>query len=61
VTAGHLAMVVAGMIFMALMGFRTLGGQFSSRMPDGISAAAIFWYATVALYAVIWFAVYVQK
>jgi heme/copper-type cytochrome/quinol oxidase subunit 3 len=61
VTAGHLAMVVAGMIFMTLMGFRTLGGQFSSRMPDGISAAAIFWYAAVALYAVIWFAVYVQK
>ncbi|MFN7149429.1 MAG: cytochrome c oxidase subunit 3 [Microthrixaceae bacterium] len=61
VTAGHLAMVVAGLIFMALMGFRTLGGQFSSRQPDGISAAAIFWYAAVALYAVIWFAVYVQK
>lgn len=61
VTAGHLGMVVAGLIFMALMGFRTLGGQFSSRQPDGISAAAIFWYAAVALYAVIWFAVYVQK
>jgi heme/copper-type cytochrome/quinol oxidase subunit 3 len=61
VTAGHLAMVAAGMIFMALMGFRTLGGQFSSRQPDGIGAAAIFWYAAVALYAVIWFAVYVQK
>lgn len=61
VTAGHLAMVVAGLIFMTLMGFRTLGGQFSSRQPDGIGAAAIFWYAAVALYAVIWFAVYVQK
>lgn len=61
VTAGHLAMVVAGLIFMALMGFRTLGGQFSSRQPDGIGAAAIFWQAAVALYVVIWFAVYVQK
>jgi heme/copper-type cytochrome/quinol oxidase subunit 3 len=61
VTAGHLAMVAAGMIFMALMGLRTLGGQFSSRQPDGIGAAAIFWHAAVALYAVIWFAVYVQK
>lgn len=61
VTAGHLAMVVAGIVFMALMGFRTLGGQFSSRQPDGIGAAAIFWYAAVGLYAVIWFAVYVQK
>lgn len=61
VTAGHLAMVVAGLLFMVLMGFRTLGGQFSSRQPDGIGAAAIFWYAAVALYVVIWFAVYVQK
>ena len=61
VTGGHLAMVVAGLIFLILMGFRTLGGQYSSRQPDGIGAAAVFWYATVALYAVIWFAVYVQK
>ena len=32
-SAAHLAMVVAGMVFIALMGFRTLGGQFSSRQP----------------------------
>ncbi len=61
VTAGHLAMVVAGLIFIALMAFRALGGQFSSRQPDGISAAAVFWYACIGLYALIWFAVYVQK
>lgn len=61
VTAGHVAMIVAGMIFMLLMGIRTLGGQFSSRHPDGLSAAALFWYVAVGFYAVIWFAVYVQK
>jgi heme/copper-type cytochrome/quinol oxidase subunit 3 len=61
VTVGHLAMVVAGLVFILLMTFRTLGGQFSSRQPDGISAAAIFWYAACGLYAIIWFAVYVQK
>jgi len=61
VTGGHLAMVVAGLIFIVLMGFRVLGGQYSSRQPDGIGAAAVFWYAAVALYVVIWFAVYVQK
>lgn len=61
VTAGHLAMVVAGLVFILLMTFRVLGGQFTSRQPDGITAAAIFWYAAVALYGVIWFAVYVQK
>ncbi len=61
VTAGHLAMVVAGIIYIALMTLRTFGGQFSSRQPDGISAAALYWYAAAAMYAVIWFAVYVQK
>ncbi|MEI7885981.1 MAG: cytochrome c oxidase subunit 3 [Actinomycetes bacterium] len=61
VTIGHLAMIVAGLIFLLLMAFRTLGGQYSSRQPDGIGAAAVFWYSGVALYAVIWFAVYIQK
>jgi heme/copper-type cytochrome/quinol oxidase subunit 3 len=61
VTGGNLAMVVAGMVFLALMAFRALGGQFSSRQPDGIAAAAVFWYASVAVYAVVWIAVYVMK
>lgn len=61
VTGGSLAMVVAGMIFIALMAFRALGGQFSSRQPDGISAAAVFWYASCAVYAVVWVAVYIMK
>ena len=61
VTLGHLARVIAGLVFLLLMAFRTLGGQYSSRQPDGIGAAAVFWYAGVALYAVIWFAVYIQK
>lgn len=61
VTAGHLAMVVAGIVFILLMAFRALGGQFSSRQPDGIAAAAVYWYACIGLYALLWFAVYVQK
>lgn len=61
VTAGHLAMVVAGMLFVVLMTFRTFAGQFSSRQPDGIGAAALYWHAAAALYGLIWFAVYVQK
>lgn len=61
VTAGNLAMIVAGIIFIALMAFRALGGQFSSRQPDGIAAAAVFWYASCAVYAVVWVAVYIMK
>lgn len=61
VTGGHVAMVVAAMVFIVLMGFRALGGQFSSRQPDGIGAAAVLWHATVAVYALIWIAVYILK
>ena len=61
VTGTHFAMVIAAMVMIVLMGFRALGGQFSSRQPDGIAAAAVFWDAMVAVYAVVWIAVYVMK
>lgn len=61
VTGTHFAIVVAAMLFIVLMAFRTLGGQFSSRLPDGVSAAAMFWHVSVALYSVIWLAVYIMK
>lgn len=60
-TGSQVAMVVIGLVFIALMAFRALGGQFSSRQPDGISAAAVYWYACVAVYAVVWIAVYIMK
>jgi heme/copper-type cytochrome/quinol oxidase subunit 3 len=61
ITGMHLAMAGAGMIFLALMAFRTLGGQYSGRDREGIIAATIYWDVTVAVYAVIWFAIYVTK
>jgi heme/copper-type cytochrome/quinol oxidase subunit 3 len=61
ITGLHLAVLVAAMIFTALMAFRALGGQFSSRQYDGISAAALFWHAQVIAFAVIWICIYVTK
>ncbi len=61
VTGGQLAMAIAAMIFVVFMAFRALGGQYSSRNPDGIAAAALFWDAMVAMYAVVWVAVYIMK
>ena len=61
VTVGHLGMVVAALLMLAVITFKTLGGQYSSTYPDGLSALAIFWQAMVAAYAVIWIAVYVMK
>lgn len=61
ITGAHIVMLVLAMIYTALMSLRALGGQFNSREHDGISAAALFWYAMVAVYALIWIIIYVTK
>jgi len=61
VTGAHLAMIIAGMVFATVMTFRTLGGEYHGRDREGLTAAALFWYATIAVYAVIWLAIYVTK
>jgi heme/copper-type cytochrome/quinol oxidase subunit 3 len=61
ITGLHLAMAGAGVVFIALMAFRTLGGQYSGRDREGIVAALLYWYVTVAVYAVIWFTIFVTK
>lgn len=61
IAIGHIVAVIAAMAFVGLMAFRALGGQFTSRQHDGISAAALFWHATVLVYAIVWFAIYVTK
>jgi heme/copper-type cytochrome/quinol oxidase subunit 3 len=61
VTGAHLVMVVGGMLFATVMGFQALGGQLTGRDAEGMSAAALYWYATIAVYAVLWYAVYITK
>ena len=57
----HVAMTIVAMVFVGLMAFRALAGQYTSRQYDGLASAALFWHATVVVYAVIWFAVFVTK
>ena len=61
VTGAHLAMLIGGLAFLLVGAIQALGGSLSSRRPDGLSAAALFWHVQVALYGVIWLAVYVAK
>jgi heme/copper-type cytochrome/quinol oxidase subunit 3 len=61
ITGAHLAMLLAAMVFVGLMAFRAMAGQFSSRQTDGVASAALFWHATVAVYAVIYYAIYITK
>jgi len=57
----HIAMVGVGLLFLLVMGFRALGGQLTGRAAEGVSAASLYWFVTIAVYAVIWYGIYVTK
>ena len=61
IVGSYLVAFVIGMIFVALMGFRALAGQYSSRQTDGIVAASLYWYSLVFIYFIIWIAVFIAK
>ncbi len=61
ITGAHLAMVVVGLVFITVMVFRTLGGEYGSRDREGLVAAALFWFVTIAVHAVIWYVIYIVK
>lgn len=61
VTGAHLAMVGAAVLFAGVMAFRALGGQYGPRDREGLQAACLFWHANVAVFAVIWYAIYITK
>ncbi len=61
IVGSYMVAFVIGMIFVALMGFRALAGQYSSRQTDGIVAASLYWYCLVFIYFIIWIAVFIAK
>jgi heme/copper-type cytochrome/quinol oxidase subunit 3 len=61
VTGAHLALTGVGLLFAALMAFRTLGGQYSAKDREGVVAATVFWWAVALTYGVLWYAIYVTK
>lgn len=61
ITGGFIASLVGAMIYAAVMTFRTLGGEYHGRDREGIVAAALFWYANIAILAVIWYAIFITK
>jgi cytochrome c oxidase subunit 3 len=61
VTGAHLVMIVVGLLFTTVMGFHALGGQLTGRDAEGMSAAALYWYVTVAVYTAVWYGVYITK
>lgn len=56
-----IAFLAGAMGFVLLMTVRTVAGQFDSKNADGIQAAALYWYATVIVYAVLWYTITITK
>jgi heme/copper-type cytochrome/quinol oxidase subunit 3 len=61
ITGAHVAMLIAAMVFVALGAFRALAGQYTARQSDGIQAASYFWCATMVMYTLIYYGIYVTK
>jgi heme/copper-type cytochrome/quinol oxidase subunit 3 len=59
VTGVTMLLAVVGVAFSATTAFRYLGGRTSDRAI--VSAHALYWYAYSAVFAVVWFVVYVTK
>jgi heme/copper-type cytochrome/quinol oxidase subunit 3 len=61
VTGAHVALVAVAMVFLVLTAFRTIGGASVAHDSEMVTAATLFWDVTVAIFAVLWFAIYVTK
>jgi cytochrome c oxidase subunit III len=61
IVGSHLVMVAVGVLWLGMLLLRTLGGQDTNRHRDLVSAAALYWYAAVAVYSVIWVGIYIAK
>jgi heme/copper-type cytochrome/quinol oxidase subunit 3 len=61
ITGLHVAMAGVGLAYLAVMAFRALGGQLTGRAAEGANAAALYWYVTVAVYGVVWYAIPITK
>ena len=61
ISGASIAMTAAGLVFAAVMTIRTIGGEYSGPRSRGHRRRRLFWYVTVAVYAVVWYAIYVTK
>lgn len=61
ISGAHVVMAAGGLLYLFVMGFRALGGQLTGRAAEGFNAAAVFWYITVAVYGLVWYAIYITK
>lgn len=57
----HMVFLIAAMAYLAGMALRAFAGEYSAKDLEGVYGAAMFWYTTVGLYLVLWYAIYITK
>jgi heme/copper-type cytochrome/quinol oxidase subunit 3 len=60
-TGSFMVAVMIGLGISLLTAFRSLGGRFSPTDTQSVSAFALYWYFLTAVFAAVWFFVYVTK
>jgi heme/copper-type cytochrome/quinol oxidase subunit 3 len=61
VTGTFVAALIAGIVMAMVVVFRSLGGRYSSKRHEGISALALYWHFLTAAFSAVWYVVYVVK
>jgi heme/copper-type cytochrome/quinol oxidase subunit 3 len=59
ITGMFTVLMIAGLLFTTVAAFRYIGGRSADR--ELLAGQALYWYAMSAIYAGIWFLVYVTK
>lgn len=59
VTGLFMALMIIGVVMTVVVAFRYIGGRTADR--EILAAHALYWYAMAAVYAAIWYLVYVTK
>lgn len=61
ITGTQLVMFGAAMVYLGVAAFRALGGAYSSRQPEGVAAAALYWHFTIAAFVAVWAILFALK
>jgi heme/copper-type cytochrome/quinol oxidase subunit 3 len=61
VTGAFVAALIAGVVMAMVVVFRSLGGRYSSKRHEGISALALYWHFLTVAFSAVWYVVYVVK
>ena len=61
ITASHVAMIVIALCLLVFVAFRALASSDTADHVDSVASAAVFWYAMVGLYFIIWILIFITK